>query len=121
VFIDNTADTATAMIPLRARFSNEREVLWPGETVGVTLTLAMLTNAVVVPSAAVHGGMAGRYVLVVRPDLVVERRPVVIYNRVAGETIIKSGIDAGERLITYGQEGVLLGKQIKVPSEADGT
>src|SRR6185369_12683388 len=44
LFVDNAADPDTAMVALRARFANDDETLWPGETVEVTLTLATLTN-----------------------------------------------------------------------------
>ena len=113
LFVDNTADTQTAMVAVRARFANDDEALWPGETVDVTLTLATLTNVVVVPSSAVQLGLAGPYVLVVRPDLKVERRLVTTGNDSAKDTIIASGIEAGERLITRGQKHIAPGKQIK--------
>ena len=114
LFIDNAADTETAMVGLRAHFANDDETLWPGKTVDVTLTLAKITNVVVVPSSAVQLGLAGPYLLVVRPDLTVERRPVTTGNRVDRETIIASGIQASERLITSGQEHVTPGKHIKI-------
>jgi len=38
-------------------------------------------------------------------------------NRFGKETIIASGIAAGERLITSGQEHVTPGKQIKIHAE----
>jgi len=114
LFIDNAADAETAMVALRARLANDDETLWPRETVDVTLTLATLTNVVVVPSSAVQSDLAGSYLLVVRPDLRVERRPVTTGERVGRETIIASGIEAGERLITSGQEHVTPGKQIKI-------
>jgi multidrug efflux system membrane fusion protein len=117
LFVDNVADTETAMVSVRARFANDDESLWPGETVEVTLTLATLTNAVVVPSSAVRLGLSGPYLLVVKPDLTVERRPVSAGNRAGGETIIASGLQAGERLITAGQERVTPGKHIKLHAE----
>jgi multidrug efflux system membrane fusion protein len=117
LFVDNVADPETAMVSVRARFENADESLWPGETVEVTLTLATLTNAVVVPSSAVRLGLSGPYLLVVKPDLTVERRPVTTGNRAGGETIIASGLQAGERLITTGQERVIPGKHLKIPAK----
>ena len=105
------------MVSVRARFANDDETLWPGETVEVTFTLATLTNAVVVPSSAVRLGLSGPYLLVVKPDLTVKRRPVTAGNRAGGETIIASGLQAGERLITAGQERVTPGKHLKIPAE----
>src|SRR5437667_6586907 len=117
LFIDNAADTETAMVAFRARFANDDEMLWPGETVDVTLTLATLTNAVVVPSSAVQLGMAGPFVLVVRPDLKVERRLVTTGNQFGKDIVIASGIEAGERLITSGQKDIAPGKQIKIRAD----
>jgi multidrug efflux system membrane fusion protein len=118
LFIDNAADTDTGMVAVRARFANDDEALWPGETVGATLTLSTLTNVIVVPSSAVRPGLTGTYVVVVRPDLKVERRPVTTGNRSGMETLITSGLAPGERLITSGQEHVTLGKPIKIHAEA---
>jgi multidrug efflux system membrane fusion protein len=118
LFIDNVADRDTGMVAVRARFGNDDEALWQGETVEATLTLSRLTNVVVVPSSAVRSGLTGSYVLVVRPDLKVESRPVTTGNRFGIETIIASGLAPGERLITSGQEHVTLGKPIKVHAEA---
>jgi multidrug efflux system membrane fusion protein len=117
LFIDNAADPKTAMVALRARFANDDETLWPGETVDGVLTLATLTNVVIVPSSAVQVGLAGPYLLVVRPDLTVERRPVTIGNQFGNETIIASGIASGEKLITSGQEHITPGKQIKIQAD----
>src|SRR5262249_45037533 len=99
VFVDNAVDMVTEMIPFRARFPNAEETLWPGETINVTLTLGTLTNAVVVPSSSVQFGPTGPHLFVVSPDLVVEQRPVVICDRIGGETVLKSGVEAGERVI----------------------
>jgi len=55
-FIDNTVDTTTATIQLKATFPNEDGTLWPGQFVQVALTLSDLTNAIVV---AVTGGADG--------------------------------------------------------------
>ncbi len=41
--IDNTVDPSTHTILLRARFANEEEALWPGQSVNVRLSLAPRT------------------------------------------------------------------------------
>jgi len=117
LFVDNSAETDTSMVALRACFANDDETLWPGETVDVVLTLATLTNVVVVPSSAVQVGLAGPFVLVVRPDLKVERRLVTTGNQFGKDTVIASGIAAGERLIISGQKDIAPGKQIKIQAD----
>ncbi len=77
-FIDNNVDTATGTIQLKATFPNRDRSLWPGEFVDVNLTLATQPNAIVVPTQAIQTGQEGQFVFVVKPDMTVESRPVVV-------------------------------------------
>jgi multidrug efflux system membrane fusion protein len=101
--INNQVDTTTGLVLLRATFTNEHEALWPGQFLNVTLTLGHLTNATVVPSAAVQTGQAGEFVFVVTPDSMVEKRPVTLGPTLDGESVIQSGVSPGETVVTDGQ------------------
>ena len=59
-------------------------------------------------------GLTGPFVLVVRPNRKVERRLVTTANQFGKDTIIASGIEAGERLIISGQKDIAPGKKIKI-------
>ena len=83
----------------------------------MTLTFDTLTNVVVVPSSAVQLGLAGPFVLIVRPDFKVERRLVTPGNQLGDFTVIASGIEPGERLIISGQKDIAPGKTIKVQAD----
>jgi len=116
-FIDNTVDPTTGMIQLKATFPNLRSVLWPGQYVNVTLTLSELTNVVVVPSQAVQTGQNGEYLYVLKSnqtDQTVEERPVVIGVAYQGVTVIKSGVQAGETVVTDGQLRLAPGVTVSV-------
>jgi len=102
-FVDNTVDTTTGTIQLKATFANEDSVLWPGQFVQVVLTLSELPNAVVVPAQAVQTGQNGQYVYVVDGDQTVEERPVTIGVGYNGETVVPTGLKAGEIVVTDGQ------------------
>jgi membrane fusion protein, multidrug efflux system len=102
-FIDNTVDTSTGMIQLKATFPNENGALWPGQFVTVTLTLSELTNVIVAPSPAVQTGQNGEYIYVVKPDRTVEERPVKIGITYDDETVVESGVKTGETVVTDGQ------------------
>jgi len=115
-FIDNTVDTMTGTIQLKATFANQRELLWPGQFVQVTLTLSELTNAVVVPSQAVQNGQTGQFVYVVKPDQTVEQRPVKTGITDAGQTVVKTGLQAGETVVTDGQLRLAPGVPVSVKS-----
>jgi multidrug efflux system membrane fusion protein len=102
-FIDNSVDTTTGMIQLKALFPNEDGMLWPGQYVQVQLTLSELTNIVAVPSQAVQTGQNGEYIYVVKPDHTVEERSIVIGINFQGSTVVEKGLQAGETVVTDGQ------------------
>jgi multidrug efflux system membrane fusion protein len=115
--INNTVDTDTGTILLRALFANADERLWPGQFVNAALTLTTRTNAVLVPSSSVQVGQDGRYVFVVTPELAAEARPVVVGDRVGDETIIQSGLRGGERLVVSGQLRLVSGVRVEIQNE----
>ena len=115
--INNTVDTDTGTISLRALFLNEDERLWPGQFVNAALTLTTLTNAVVVPAQAVQVGQEGQYVFVVTPEMNADARPVVVGNRVDEETVIESGVRAGEQVVTSGQLRLVSGSRVEIRNE----
>jgi multidrug efflux system membrane fusion protein len=108
-FVDNAVDMTTGTILLKATFPNENNALWPGQFVQVVLTLSELTNAVVVPSQAVQVGQSGQFIYVVKSDptntasQIVENRPVQTGIAFGNETVVQSGLKAGETVVTDGQ------------------
>jgi len=113
-FIDNSVDSTTGTIKLKATFQNPDNRLWPGQFVNVALTLLTQANAVVVPSQAVQTGQAGQYVFVVKQDMTAELRPVLAGNSITGRTVIQKGVAAGETLITDGQMRVVPGMKVAI-------
>jgi multidrug efflux system membrane fusion protein len=112
-FVDNTVDSTTGTIQLRATFDNAQTRLWPGQFVNVTLTLRVDPAAIVVPDAAVQHGQNGAYVFVVRPDSTVEMRPVVVDRSVAGESVIASGLAVGDSVVVEGQLRLTPGMRVE--------
>jgi multidrug efflux system membrane fusion protein len=112
-FVDNTVDTTTGTIHLKATFANQQRRLWPGQYVKVVLTLSREPNAVVIPSQAVQSGQNGDYVFVVKSDNTVDSRQVVIGRMVGGETVIEKGLQPGEIVVTDGQLRLVPGSKIK--------
>ena len=115
-FIDNMVDTGTGTILLKATFSNENRLLWPGQFVNVTLILAMQGDAVVIASQAIQTGQTGTYVFVIKEDLTVEMRPVTVDRTQAGESVIAKGLKAGERVVTDGHLQLVPGGKVEIKS-----
>jgi multidrug efflux system membrane fusion protein len=116
-FIDNAVDSTTGTIKLKGTFQNPDNQLWPGQFVNVALTLRTQANAVVAPSQAVQTGQAGQYVFVVKPDMTVEYRPVVVAGSIGAETVIQKGLAAGETLVTDGQLRLVPGMKVAVKKQ----
>ncbi|HEV3114810.1 MAG TPA: efflux RND transporter periplasmic adaptor subunit [Candidatus Binataceae bacterium] len=113
-FIDNTVDPTTGTIEFKGTFPNQEEWLWPGQFVDVTLTLEQRPNTVVVPAQAVQSGQNGSYVFVVKPDLTVQMRPIKTGATLEGKTVIDSGLQGGETVVTDGQMLLVPGAQVRI-------
>jgi len=111
-FIDNAVDPATGTVKLKGLFNNDDKTLWPGRFANVKLTLRDEPNAIVVPSSAVLTGQMGSYLFAIKPDMTVEIRPVIVERTMGDESVIKSGLRSGEKVVTDGQ--LLLGPGAKV-------
>ena len=102
-FVDNAVDMTTDTIKLKATFDNPDRRLWPGQFARVTLRLATVPHAIVVPSQAVQTGQDGQYAFVVKPDNTVEQRPITTGQRVDQDTVVEKGLQPGEVVVTEGQ------------------
>lgn len=112
-FIDNTIDSTTGMIQLKAAFPNEDNFLWPGQFVNITIPLEKIPQAVLVPTRAIQIGQNGSYVFVVTTNNTVEQRPVVTGSNVDNNTIVLQGLTANEVVVTEGQLNLNPGSQVQ--------
>ncbi len=108
--IENSVDAPTGTVPVRATMPNPDELLWPGTLVTVRLTFRE-EEAVTVPSTAVQVSQSGSYVFVV-VDGAAKVQPVTVARVVDSESVIASGLDGGETVVTNGQ--LLLSNGTKV-------
>ncbi len=113
-FIDNAVDQTTGTIKLKGQFPNIDRRLWPGQFVDAVLTLRALPNAIVVPSQAVQNGQQGQFVFVIKNDMTVEARPIVVSQNENGQAVIQSGLAPGERVVTDGQLRLVPGSKVQV-------
>ena len=91
----------------------------PGQFVNVLLTLDTQRNAVLVPNTAIQEGQKGSYVYVVKPDRTVESRPVVVSRKLDQESVIKTGLNPGQRVVTSGQLNLAPGMKIEVKNDTE--
>jgi multidrug efflux system membrane fusion protein len=116
-FIDNTVDSSTGTIKLKAVFANSDRRLWPGQFVDAYLTLKTQSNALVIPSQAIQNGQQGQFVYVIKDDSTVEPRLITTSDaQQPGQVIVQKGLSAGERIVTDGQLRLVPGSKVQVKS-----
>ena len=113
-FVDNSADATTGTIKLKAEFPNSDKALWPGQFVNVVLTLREQKDAIVTPSSSVQSGPTGQYVFVVKADSTVELRNITITRAEGDDTVVASGLKAGDIVVTVGQLRLAPGTKVNV-------
>ncbi len=113
-FVDNTVDTTTGTIKLKGTFENSDNRLWPGQFSTVLLRLAEDENATVVPTQAVQTGQRGDLVWVVKSDSSVDQRAVKVGRTVGTESVILSGVQPGETVVTDGQLRLIPGMKVQI-------
>jgi multidrug efflux system membrane fusion protein len=112
-FIENTVDPQTGTIMVRALFENKDESLWPGTLASVRITLRVDPNVVVVPTEAVQNGQRGPYVFVIENG-VAKVRPVAVSRTLAGESLVASGLNGDETVVTDGQLSLRDGLRVDI-------
>jgi multidrug efflux system membrane fusion protein len=121
-FIDNTVDAATGTIKIKARFENADRGLWPGEFVKVQARLSMDRDRLIIPSRAVQTGPQGKYVWILNADQTVAMRPVDVVRlykseNAPEESVIGSGLQSGEQVISEGQMRLMPGAKVRLLKE----
>jgi membrane fusion protein, multidrug efflux system len=99
--IENTVDATTGTVPVRATMPNADEILWPGTLVTVRLNFRE-EEAVTVPSTAIQVGQEGPYLFVIK-DGVASVQKVKVARAFETETVLESGLEGGETVVTEGQ------------------
>jgi membrane fusion protein, multidrug efflux system len=118
VFLDNSVQTTTGTVRLRAQLANADHYFWPGQFVNVRLVLAEKPDAVLIPSQAEQIGQQGAYVYVVTNDNTAELRPIVSGQRQGDLLVVEKGLQPGEKVVVSGQYTVVPGSKVQIAGAA---
>lgn len=105
-FFDNVVDTGTATIAVRARFPNPDELLIPGMFVRAMIGREEKVEALLIPEQAVQEDQAGKYVMVVDSDKVVDVRRVKVGKSIQGMLVVTEGLQDGEQVVVEGLQKI---------------
>ena len=114
---NNTIDTSTGTISMKAQFANDHDELWPGEFVNARVQVETLHNAVTIPVIAIQHGPNGEFVYVVKPDQTVEQVAVQVGYQDGGRAVISKGLAGDTTVVVTGQARLAPGTHVK-PSDA---
>jgi multidrug efflux system membrane fusion protein len=116
--LDNQVDTQTGTVRAKARFANTDNKLFPSQFVNLRLQVRTLKNAVVVPVTALRHGANGDFVYVLNvADHTASVRTVTRGQATVDNIEIRTGLQAGEQVITEGADRLKDGAKVTLPGE----
>jgi RND family efflux transporter MFP subunit len=110
-YIAPIVNQGTGTLAARAELPNPNRLMLPGFFVRVQVPLEE-TEAMLVPAVALGSDQAGRYVLVVNGDNVVEQRKVEVGQSVGDMVVIEKGLGAEDRVVTAGLLRAIPGQKV---------
>jgi membrane fusion protein, multidrug efflux system len=114
--VDNQIDPTTGTVRLKAQFPNEDNALFPNQFVNVRMLVDIRHDATTVPSAAIQRGVQGTYVYVVKADNTVTLRKVNAGPTEGDVTVLESGVEPGESVVTDGTDRLREGAKVELAS-----
>ncbi len=111
-YVSPTLNQSTGTIAVRGVIQNADRALLPGFFVRVRVPFDEQKDALLVPDAALGADQAGRYVLVVNADNVVEQRKVQTGPLDGGLRVIESGLKADDKVVIAGLLRAIPGQKV---------
>lgn len=99
---DPMLDIDTGTVQIRGVFPNEEGAILPGLFVRVRIPSGEREGAILVPERALGMDQAGRYLLVVDKDDVVQYRPVKTHELIDGLRVVEGDVDVEDRIVVEG-------------------
>ncbi|HEU4372220.1 MAG TPA: efflux RND transporter periplasmic adaptor subunit, partial [Telluria sp.] len=116
--LDNQVDVQTGTVKAKARFTNTDQALFPSQFVNLRLEVRDIKDAVVVPVTALRHGATGDFVYVLNAaDRTVALRPVTRGQATVDKIQVKTGLQAGEQVITEGADRLKDGARVTLPGD----
>ncbi len=107
-----TVNQSTGTLAVRGVLPNAERVLLPGYFVRVRVPIDQQQNALLVPDVALGSDQAGRYLLVVNGENVVEQRKVQAGPLEGDLRVIESGLKPDDRVVIAGLLRTIPGQKV---------
>lgn len=103
-FVDSAVDASSGAVKAKAVFPNKENKLWPGAFAEVQQTVSTISDAVVIPVAAIVQGARGTIVYVVEDGKAVLKPIKLVYSE-AGDAAV-TGIKPGDSVVLDGKQNL---------------
>jgi RND family efflux transporter MFP subunit len=107
-----TLNQSTGTLPVRGVLPNSDRALLPGFFVRVRVPIDQEQNGLFVPDVALGSDQAGRYLLVVNGENIVEQRKVRVGPLEGELRVIEEGLKADDRVVTAGLLRAIPGQKV---------
>jgi RND family efflux transporter MFP subunit len=111
-YVAPTVDPSTGTLAARGVLDNADGVLLPGYFARVRVPLETGVDALLVPDAALGADQAGRYLLVVGDDHIVEQKHVITGPMHGTFRVIESGLAADDMVVVDGLQRAVPGEEV---------
>jgi membrane fusion protein, multidrug efflux system len=111
---DNTIDTTTGTIKLKATFTNAHRTLWPGQFVNARLMLGVDNDVIAVAAPTVQHGPNGLFVYLVGQNDTVSVQPIQVARQEDDVYVVTSGLTEGAVVVATGQSRLQAGAHVTV-------
>ena len=111
-YVSPTLNQSTGTIAVRGVLKNADRVLLPGYFVRVRVPFGEQQSALLVPDTALGADQAGRYLLVVNADNVVEQRKVTTGPLEGGLRVIETGLKPDDKVVIGGLLHAIPGQKV---------
>jgi RND family efflux transporter MFP subunit len=111
-FVDNQVDVSTGTVQLRCVFPNPSGLLTPGLFALTRIPASGRYRTLLIPDAAVNSDQNERYLLIVGPGNIVERRPVKLGALFGDLRSISAGLHPEDRVIVNGMQFAMPGAKV---------
>ncbi|KTD25714.1 HlyD family transporter secretion protein [Legionella lansingensis] len=104
--VNNQADVPTATILMRALIQNPEKLLLPGIYVDIKVILTEHGDVILIPSKAIMETQGEKSVYVINKENEVEVRTITTAAEYEDQSIVKSGLQIGDVIMTSGLQNV---------------
>ncbi|MCA9016189.1 MAG: efflux RND transporter periplasmic adaptor subunit [Planctomycetaceae bacterium] len=116
-YADNKVDPGTGTIQLRAVLKNPKGLLYPGVYVRVRVPGSPIPGALLVHDVAIGTDLAGKYLLIVGKDNIVEKRQIEIGQVQDNMRVVLKGLKPGEKYIYEGLQRARPGRPVVIDNQ----